>query len=472
MKATFPIKTIFVLLLTLSLFNCSKEEVIPGDIEINNFVWSGMNAYYKWQGNVDDLADAKFSTRDQLNEYLEDFESPDLLFEDLKLTTDSFSYITNDYTIIEDAFDGIKLTTGMKANFMSYEDGTAFYIYVYDVIEGSNAQAQGVTRGMIITAVNGTLLRSTNINALFRNDAFTITLADYNNGNPVNNGIVLNLTKTQVQEDPIKIAKIFNVGSEKIGYLLYNSFSSAYDGELNSVFGSFKSEVLNDLIIDLRYNGDGAVETASYLGSMITGQYKNEVFAKQIWNDKVMTNVSNQNVSNFFTDEIDNGEINQEINSLGLSTVYIIVSDATATAAEVLINGLKEYIDVKLIGIQTAGLAEASMTIYDSDDYTKTGENFNTSHTWAFQPIVLEVQNANNTNQLNGHVVDVELQEDAGNLGVLGEASDPLLSSTIEYITTGAVTPYTITTPVNTYNFWNSTMDDLSYNSMYVTLRD
>ena len=470
MKAIFPFKIIVVLLISFSLLNCSKEEIIPGDVEINNFVWGGMNAFYKYQGEIEDLADTNFSTRDQLNEYLSDFETPDVLFESLLFTSeDELSFITDDFTLIEDALAGIKLTTGMKVNGIYYKDSNDFYVYVYDVIEGSSADIEGVTRGMLITEVNGVVVTLNNIETLFESDNINITLADYNDGNPVSNGTVINLIKTDVQENPIKTASLVGNG---IGYIMYNNFNPNYDGELNSFFAAFRAEGITDLIVDLRYNIGGAIESANYLASMITGQFEGEVFSKQIWNDKVMSNVLNENLTNVFTDEIDNGIINQTISSLGLETVYFIVSDATAGPAEVLINGLKDNINVVLIGSQTKGLIEGSLTIYDSDDYTKSGDNFNDSHTWALQPIVLEVQNNLNINQPIGHMVNVELLEDSGNLGVLGDVtSEPLLIAAIEQITSGSAT-LNEEANVTTQNLWNSSMLFFDFDKMYVSLAE
>ena len=485
MKTNFPFKSVLVLLIAFLLYNCSKEEIIPSDVEKNNFVWGGMNAYYKWQGEVEDLADTKFSTRAQLNEFLEGFEEPEDLFNSLLNTdVDDCSWITDNFETIEDAFAGIKNTTGMKVNGMTAKDSNDFYLYVYDVIAGSNAEFQGVTRGMIITEIDGVRLSLNNVEGLLSRDSFTISLAAYNGGNPeipfddpnitTDDTVFIRLTKSIIQENPITINKVFQVGGQRIGYVMYNNFVPAFDGELNNVFGSFRASSLDDLIVDLRYNGSGSVESATYLASMITGQFNNEPFSKQIWNDKVMSNVINENVTNFFTDEIDNGSIEQDINSLGLSKVYFIVSDATANASEVLINGLKAYpsIDVQLIGAQTLGLTEASLTVYDSDDYTKNGENFNESHEYAMQLVALEVQNSINVNEPNGFTVDFSQPEDSGNLGVLGEVSDPLLSQAIEFVVSGSATLIEGTTPVPTQNTWNSNMLFLDYNKMYVTLNN
>ena len=96
-----------------------------------------------------------------------------------------------------------------------------------------------------------------------------------------------------------------------------------------------------------------------------------------------------------------------------------------------------------LIGDTTTGKQEGSITLYDSDNLTRTGPNLNPNHTYAMQPIVLEIVNKDNQNERNGFtpgitLPGVQLNEDFGDLGVLGEKSDPLLDRMITYIVTGS----------------------------------
>ena len=278
---------LLLLFIALStLISCSKNENIPSDVEIQSFVWKGLNAYYLWQGEVSDLSDRRFSADQELYSYLQGFSNPENLFESLLFqrgTIDRFSWIVDDYIALENSFQSIRVTSGLKLKGADYADGSGdYYVYVYDVVEGSDAAANGATRGMIITEVNGTKLTRQNVNSLFGNDSFTIHLADFNAGNPVTNTSTITVNKTQVTENPIKEAKVITNGSNIIGYLMYNQFSSAFDGALNTEFANFKNAGITDLIIDLRYNGGGSVKTATYLGSMITGLSPDNVFSKQV----------------------------------------------------------------------------------------------------------------------------------------------------------------------------------------------
>ncbi|WP_442266716.1 S41 family peptidase [Tenacibaculum sp. ZS6-P6] len=481
MKKYFTSKLFLLLLISITI-SCSKSEDIPQDIKINDFVWGGLNAYYKWQGEVPDLADNKFSTREQLNNYLAGFNAPDQLFNSLLHRpgdVDRFSWIVDDYVALENSFQGIRLTSGMKLIGVRYSDNPDnIFVVVRDVVSGSDADTKGITRGMIINEVNGTQLTSSNVNDLFAPDSFTISLADYNGGNPITNGITFDIVKGQIQENAVKIAKVITQGANKMGYLMYNQFSVPYDGDLNNAFATFKNEGITDLIVDLRYNGGGSVRTATYLASMISGQPNTNIFSQQIWNDKVMNSIDRDVFLNYFTNRIQNKNSNgqvildEPINTVNMSSVYFIVTDRTASASELVINGLLPYMDVNLVGTKTVGKQVGSITLYDSDDYTKTGPNFNNNHTWAMQPIVLEIQNKNGQNEPNGYTPEVIIEEDVANLGVLGDPTEPLLARTIEYITTGSrgssifSRNSSLQKPV-----WNSELKNLDYNNMYINLK-
>ena len=97
----------------------------------------------------------------------------------------------------------------------------------------------------------------------------------------------LNLTKSQLQEDPILVSKVITQGNAKVGYLAYNSFLRQFDEDLNAVFADFKAQGVTNLVLDLRYNGGGSVNTAIILGSLITGNNTTDVFLQKQWNPDV-----------------------------------------------------------------------------------------------------------------------------------------------------------------------------------------
>jgi C-terminal processing protease CtpA/Prc len=334
----------------------------------------------------------------------------------------------------------------MEFGLVRYDsDASKVFGYVRYVIPGSDAEAQNIERGMLFSEVDGVQLTESNYRDLLFDDStnYSITLADFNSGNPLSNSTIISLTKTQLQENPVAIVKTIQEGSNTIGYLLYNQFSSSFDSNLNAAFATFQSENITDLIIDLRYNGGGSINTATYLGAMVTGQFNGQLYSKEQWNTKIQELLDASIFENNFTNEIVKRDQNQNIilqepiNSLNLNRVYFITTGSSASASELVMNSLSSYINVSSVGKKTVGKVQGSVTLYDSDNYTRTGENLAPNHNWALQPLVLEIKNKDNFNEPDGITPTVELSEDFGNLGELGERSDPLLDRTIVLIATG-----------------------------------
>jgi C-terminal processing protease CtpA/Prc len=269
-------------------------------------------------------------------------------------------------------------------------------------------------------------------------------MADLNGGNPISNGKSIALTKEVIQENPIYVTKTFDIGGRKIGYLMYNSFDSEFDQLLNVAFAELKSAGVTDLVLDLRYNGGGSGRTATYLSSMITGQFNDQVLTKEEWNPQFQAYFE-ENDPDFLetkfideivkTDENNNVVIRENINSLNLSEVYIITTGASASASELVINGLKPYINVVTIGETTFGKYTGSYTLYDSDTFFKSGDNLNPNHKWAMQPIVLKFVNKNGESNQNGLPPTHEQIEYVSQMLPLGDANEPLLARAISLIT-------------------------------------
>ena len=219
----------------------------------------------------------------------------------------------------------------------------------------------------------------------------------------------------------------------KIGYLLYNGFYSNYDTKLNEAFGTLKSQGITDLVLDLRYNGGGSVQTATRLASMITGSFTGQVFSKQQWNAKIESYYSTNNpesLKDFFVDKIGT----TPINSLNMTKIYILTSKSSASASELVINGLKPYMNVVQIGDITVGKNVGSVTLYDSPTFGK--EKRNPNHRYAMQPLVLKIVNSVGFGDYqSGLTPTFSLKESLSNLGVLGTSTEPLLNLAIAKIT-------------------------------------
>lgn len=438
-------KTIFKLF-TLVLFasfisqSCQDQDdvAIPPNSEVQNFIWKGLNLYYLWQADVPNLADTKFANQNELNTFLMGYLQPKELFKKLLVndSIDRFSWIVDDYLQLEGQLQGTNNTNGLEFGLSRIPSSSSDIIgWVRYIVPNSNAATKDIKRGDIFYAVNGTQLTVDNYQALLfgSNNDYTLNFADINNGIFTPNGKTVTLTKTVLDENPILINTVINSGGHKIGYLMYNGFYSNYDTQLNNAFGTLKSQGITDLVLDLRYNGGGSIQTATRLASMITGSFTGQVFAKEQWNTKIESYFAAndpESLKNNFVDKMGN----TPINSLKMTKIYILTSKSTASASELIINGLKPYINVVQIGDVTIGKNVGSVTLYDSPTFGK--EKRNPNHRYAMQPLVIKIVNsAGFGDYQSGLSPTFKQKENLNNLGVLGTSTEPLLQTAIAKIT-------------------------------------
>ena len=200
---------LFVTLGVLSACNNESSRTPMGNDEINDFIWQGMNTWYLWQDQVPDLND-RFTTFGQIWDFYADFNSPRDVFNSVLFqpgVVDRFSVIFDDYTVLDNSLQGINQSNGMEFGLVRYANNpTNVFGYVRYVLPGTDAETQGVLRGMIFTEVDGQQLTESNFSGLLfgDNSNYTITLADYNNGNPVANNNTISLTKSQIQEKKMR----------------------------------------------------------------------------------------------------------------------------------------------------------------------------------------------------------------------------------------------------------------------------
>ncbi|GAA4272375.1 S41 family peptidase [Aquimarina gracilis] len=476
----------------LFIIACSSEDDTPetdsgtnGDgttdpIEIDNpdqgidtFIWSGMNAAYLYKSDISSLANDRFSDDQELFEYLSKFGSPESLFDALTSSQDRFSFIVDDYVALEQSFSGVSKSNGMSFSLFAVSSSSNNVLgFVRYVLPSTDAATKGLERGMFFNSVDGVkMTRSSDFNAMFSPDSYTINLVDFDGVNVTATGQEVTLTQVEYTENPIFIAKTLDHNGKKIGYLMYNSFVGDFDEQLNDAFGKFKTDGIEDLILDLRYNGGGLVRSAIDLASMITGQFNGEIFLKEIWNDELQAQFSSgpdgeEALINRFRNKI---YTDAPINSLNLPRLFVLTTSRTASASELIINGLDPYIDVIQIGGTTTGKFQASVTLYDGEGFSR--DNASPDHTYAIQPLVFKSANRDNVSDyVDGLTPEVSVQEDLQNLGTLGKPTETFLKAALDYIdgqTTATASSKSSSADVDLIN-WESTALLPNYQKMYI----
>ena len=276
------------------------------------------------------------------------------------------------------------------------------------------------------------------------NDTYTLNLVDLIDNTLTPNGRNITLTKQEgLIEDPIFINSVLDISGSKIGYLMYNQFTFDSGEALNTIFGDFKSQGITDLIVDLRYNPGGSGFVTTILASLIYGTNPNDLFYKTRYNSKLEAIFDPADTENYFFETTGSfsGNLNTPLNTLNLTRVFILTSSGSASASELLINGLEPYLEVIQIGTATTGKNEGSFTFVDDPENgnfydAEREDNINPNNQWGIQPIVSRVENADGFGDYaDGLIPDIELAEDLSNLGVLGDPNEPILARAIEAIT-------------------------------------
>lgn len=433
---------------------CSDAYTGEKYFRIHEFIWETLNNFYLWQEDVPSLDDSYLPDGIKYKELIEPYPEPEAFFESLKYEDDKFSNIQSNYEDIENSIKGIDANNGLKFILSRYGSGDAVMGIVTYILEESDAASKDIKRGDLFTGVDGISLNINNYGDLLFGDnlSYTLNMADLNSNLLSPNGKNIALTKTEkFQSNPIQISEIIEVGPTKVGYLMYNQFAQGFDDDLNEVFSNFKSELIDELILDLRYNGGGLVQSAVNLAGMITGQFSGEIFGKYLWNKKVMS-LFNSNLEVYanrlsvnFANQLGEGEA---INSLNLNKVYIITSQRSASASELVINGLTPYVNVIQVGDNTYGKnVGGPAAIYDYIDNNGTK---NPDHTYGISCISFFIANSQDFYDYADGLSpqdDLKLKEDLTNLGTLGETSDPLLALALNHISQESAR-YIIKTPV------------------------
>lgn len=427
-------KKLFIpLFLILILFQaCDRDEPNPTtDATVNEWIYDNMQYWYYWTNDMPSSPNTS--------------QAPDTFFESLlNRPDDRFSWIQENYTELLNSLRGINKEAGFEfALYLESDDSNNVIMQVLYVKPNSPASAAGIERGGVVNQVNGTQLTKDNyqslIGAMSENHSLSYRPLDLE-AQELGEARTVNITTVEYAENPNYLNKVLDYGDHKIGYYVYNLFSNGPDGSSNSytaqmdnIFASFKAQGITDLVIDLRFNSGGAESAAQNLASLIAPDVTSTtVFVKHEYNTRVTDDIkSNPNLGEGFLSVPFLVKSQNVSGMLNNNRVYILTGSRTASASELIINGLKPFMDVYLIGGVTVGKNVGSISIYDEND---------PNNTWGMQPIVTKLLNSNGNSDYTNGFTPQELDEDKSLfLRPLGDPGESLLSKAITQITGNTV---------------------------------
>ncbi|MEZ0540980.1 S41 family peptidase [Fibrella arboris] len=426
---------------TFLLTGCKKDpvEINPTGTTtasngyVDNWILANMRYAYYWADKIPAKPDTTLAPGDFFNSILYKYNAT------TNPQGDRFSWIQESSAELTALLNGQTTTAGFDFNLLLRTQGSTDVIgVVLYVLPGSPADKAGMKRGDYFYSVNGVSLTTSNYNTALNNGAATQTYgyATVQNGALVNSTTTKTVTPVVFQENPVFKDSVYTDGTRKIGYLMYNQFvpgpnssnSAQYDDQVNAVFGKFKQQGVNELVLDLRYNGGGSVASSTQLASLIVkglnGQtkvpYLRTEYNAQLTKDILADPKGGTDAFyNYFT---------VRPNNIGnqLTRLYVLTTESTASASELIINGLRPFMTVNTIGETTYGKNVGSFTITDTD---------NQKNLWGMQPIIFRSYNKNNESDYwNGFTPTIAVNELSYQLVPFGDLRDPLLGTAINHM--------------------------------------
>lgn len=264
------------------------------------------------------------------------------------------------------------------------EGSDALCAHILYVAPGSPADEIGLQRGDWILQMDGEAITTQNYTRLYGDEAMTLTVGRYD---AESGGIVAYDEPRQIasartiDDNPVHYHNIYTKDDKRVGYLVYNHFSagatetgSEYDNALLNVFADFASHQVNEFILDLRYNNGGLVSSAQLLCSLLApAGCQGQEMGYLEYNEHIRP----QQVPFYFIPGLLG-----EGNALSLRRLYILTSSQTASASEMVINCLRPYMEVVLIGAKTEGKNVGSRTFV------------NEAQMLTMSPIICKIYNA------------------------------------------------------------------------------
>lgn len=345
----------------------------------------GLPTYY-WYSQVPALnpLDSKYANADSLLSVMKTYA----INPATTAPYDHYSFLDRNGVLTNKLMNGISSQAVAATNngdfgfdyLLAQDNAGKLHVFVAYADKNGPAGQAGITRGWEIVSVNGNsnfsytqaFLQSI-YNAVFNSPSVTLGLKP----SPNSPAVTKTLTTGSYNINPVVFDTTFTVTDvnhiqKKVGYFSMYTFSSVINSNgqdtytktvLDQLFSKFASQGINNLIVDFRYNGGGAVATTQYLCNAIApSSAAGQVMYNTLYNDKLTSHVSEVGLTtttNFAT----------TTGKLKLDNVFFVTSGSTASASELTLNSLKPYMPVKLVGSRTygkpVGFIDFNISVFD-----------------------------------------------------------------------------------------------------------
>jgi C-terminal peptidase prc len=294
------------------------------------FVRDTLQSYYYWYKELPNPDPGTFASPE---DYLE--------AERYRALDTTFSYITSKAS--SDAFYSDSQFIGYG---ISYKQTADTELRLTQSFPGSPAADAGMDRGDILLSVNGKavadLLRTGEIGTIFGAEQVGL-VADLSWRDMQGRDHAATLTKRLVTIPTVSQTAVLNAGGTRVGYIHFRNFVQPSVEALNTAFTQLRDQGATELVLDLRYNGGGLVSVAQHLAGLVAGPpLVGQVFVQFTHNDKQ----SSRNTAYKFE---------AKPQALAATRLVVIATRGSASASEAIINGLRPYMDVKVVGDTTYG---------------------------------------------------------------------------------------------------------------------
>ncbi|RUO43909.1 carboxyl-terminal protease [Aliidiomarina taiwanensis] len=273
------------------------------------------------------------------------YANMDELLNAIKSSKDRFSFIMTEqeYTdrYVNAEFFGYGFSTENR-----FEEGVMKVRYVFS---DSPAAEVGLRRADDIIEINGVSTEvwlerirqgtATNADIFGPNEpGVTTTLMWRSPDESVSSATI---EKRTVETNTVFHTQREQVGNREVGYFVFDSFIDRSQEDINTALDQLIG--VDELVIDLRYNGGGLIRIANQLASQTAWH--------RVEHRTFLTYNYNQN----YQPESILFDLGGGITRMNLDRVYVLTSQGSCSASELVINSLTPFIEVITIGEQTCG---------------------------------------------------------------------------------------------------------------------